>query len=404
MVAMQGFVNSAERIGAALAGGAVLLVGGSVAASSLLASFPVLGGQAVRYSAAALLLAGWSALRGQPLSRPVGSEWTWLVALAAVGMAACSVLLIEATRFADPAAVGVVIGAAPLVIALAAPIAGGRRPAGRVLVAAAVVAGGAAGAQLDGGTGRNWSLSGLLWALAALAGVAGTSLLAAPVLPRLGALAVSTYGCGIAGAQLFAIATLVALAGGPPVLTAPTETEMAALTYLAVAVTGVVSLAWYAAVERLGVARTGLFNGLVPLPSLAAVALVGTGTFTTSLILGAGTVLAGLFCGLTGAATAHEGQAEGPDELLTRGVLAELSPTRAVDAQPFTAQRADELGAGRDDALSVFAHAREDIDDDRAPSTNSEHEQSDAISRQAKCPNDARLSRRQMEVATRRRR
>jgi hypothetical protein len=120
MVAMQGFVSSAERIGAALAGGAVLLVGGSVAASSLLASFPVLGGQAVRYSAAALLLAGWSVLRGQPLSRPVGSEWTWLVALAAVGMAACSVLLIEATRFADPAAVGVVIGAAPPVPSLMA--------------------------------------------------------------------------------------------------------------------------------------------------------------------------------------------------------------------------------------------------------------------------------------------
>ena len=42
----------AERTGVALAGGAVLLVGGSVAASSLLAGYPVLGGQAIRYAAA----------------------------------------------------------------------------------------------------------------------------------------------------------------------------------------------------------------------------------------------------------------------------------------------------------------------------------------------------------------
>jgi drug/metabolite transporter (DMT)-like permease len=60
-----------------------------------------------------------------------------------------------------------------------------------------------------------------------------------------------------------------------------------------------VFLAWYAAVERLGVARTGLFNGLIPVTSLAAVAVVGTGTVTSSLALGAVVVLAGLLLGLT---------------------------------------------------------------------------------------------------------
>ena len=145
-------------------------------------------------------------------------------------------------------------------------------------------------------------MAGLLLSLGALAGVAGTSLLAAPVLPRLGALAVSVYACGLAGTQLLAAATLVRLAGGPPVLLPPTATELAALMYLAVAVTAVVFLAWYAAVERLGVARTGLFNGLIPVASLAAVAVVGTGTVTSSLVLGAVAVLAGLLFGLTGAA------------------------------------------------------------------------------------------------------
>jgi drug/metabolite transporter (DMT)-like permease len=326
---MHGVVSGAERTGAALAGGAVLLVGGSVAASSLLATYPVLGGQAVRYAAAGLLLAGWARLRGQPLPRPVAREWRWLVGLAAVGLAGCSVLLIQATRVADPAAVGVVIGAAPLLIALAGPIAAGRRPAGRVLVAAAVVAAGAAAAQADGGTGRSWSVAGLLLSLGALAGVAGTSLLAAPVLPRLGALAVSVYACGLAGAQLLAAAALVRLAGGPPVLLPPTAAELAALTYLAVAVTAVVFLAWYAAVERLGVARTGLFNGLIPVASLAAVAVVGTGTVTSTLVLGAVAVLAGLLFGLAGPAD----RADRPDLAATARrralVLSATGPTRA---------------------------------------------------------------------------
>jgi drug/metabolite transporter (DMT)-like permease len=279
MAVMHG-VNGAERTGAVFAGGAVLLVGGSVAASSLVAGYPVLGGQALRYAAAGLLLAGLARLRGQSLLRPVGREWSWLVGLAAVGMAGGNVLLIEATRIADPAAVAVMIGAAPLLIALAGPIVAGRRPAGRVLVAATVVAVGAVAAQLDGRTGWSWGLPGLLLSLGALAGVAGTSLLAAPLLQRLGAVAVSVYACELAAAGSVVAAVLARLAGGPPVLVVPTATELAALAYLTVAVTAAASLAWYAATARLGVARIGLFNGAVPVASLAAVALVGAGAVT----------------------------------------------------------------------------------------------------------------------------
>jgi hypothetical protein len=43
--------------------------------------------------------------------------------------------------------------------------------------------------------------------------------------------------------------------------------------------------------ERLGVDRTGLFNGLIPVTSLAAVVLVGTGTITPLRSLGAVAVL-----------------------------------------------------------------------------------------------------------------
>jgi drug/metabolite transporter (DMT)-like permease len=290
-------LNRQERIGTGLAAGSVLLVGGSVAASSLLGGYPVLGGQGIRYLVAGLLLAAWARLRRKPLPRPAGREWTWLAGLAVVGLAGCSVLLIEATRVADPASAGVVIGAAPLVIVIAAAAAAGNRPTRRALVAAAVVTAGSAAAQLGGATGPAWSGTGLLLSAGALGGAAGTSLLAAPVLPRLGALAVTIYACGLAGILLLAAAAVARSAGGPPILRTPTATQLAALSYLAVAVTAVVFLAWFAAMKRLGVDRTGLFNGLIPIASLAAVALAGTGTITPLRFLAALTVLAGVILG-----------------------------------------------------------------------------------------------------------
>jgi drug/metabolite transporter (DMT)-like permease len=291
-------LNRQERIGVGLATGSVLLVGGSVAASSLLSGYPVLGGQGIRYLVAGLLLATWARLRRKPLPRPVGREWAWLTGLAVIGLAGCSVLLIEATRVADPASVGVVIGAAPLVIVIAAAVAAGHRPTRRVLLAAAVVTAGSAAAQFGGATGLTWSGTGLLLSVGALGGAAGSSLLAAPVLPRLGALAVTIYACGLAGILLLAAAAVASAVGGPPVLRTPTAVQLAALSYLVVAVTAVVFMAWYAAMKRLGVDRTGLFNGLIPIASLAAVALVGTGTITTIQFLSAITVLAGVILGL----------------------------------------------------------------------------------------------------------
>jgi hypothetical protein len=50
--------------------------------------------------------------------------------------------------------------------------------------------------------------------------------------------------------------------------------------------------------KRLGVDRTGLFNGLIPIASLAAVALTGTGTITPLQFLAALTVLVGVILGL----------------------------------------------------------------------------------------------------------
>ena len=74
-----------------------------------------------------------------------------------------------------------------------------------------------------------------------------------------------------------ATAAVTYFASSPPILRTPNATQLAALAYLTIAITALVFVAWYGAMERLGVDRTGLFNGLIPVTSLAAVALTGTG-------------------------------------------------------------------------------------------------------------------------------
>jgi hypothetical protein len=175
-----------------------------------------------------------------------------------------------------------------------------------------------------------WNGTGLLLSVGALGGAAGASLLAAPVLPRLGALAVTIYSCGLAGILLLAAAAVARWAGGPPILRPPTATQLAALCYLAVAVTAVVFIAWYAAMKRLGVDRTGLFNGLIPIASLAAVALVGTGTIRPPQFLAALTVLAGVILGL--GRTPKIAPAMTPD-------TGSASPSYGVDAAPMLYQQ-----------------------------------------------------------------
>ena len=109
-------------------------------------------------------------------------------------------------------------------------------------------------------------------------------------------------GVALAGGAVLLVGGSVAassLLAGYPVLGG--QAIRYALLYLAVAVTAVVFVAWFSAVARLGAERTGLFNGLVPIASLIAVAVIGTGTGTGTgvQLAGALSVLAGVTLGLT---------------------------------------------------------------------------------------------------------
>jgi drug/metabolite transporter (DMT)-like permease len=265
-----------------------VVVGSSVAASSIITDYPILGGQAARYALGAAVLAALA--RGR-LPRPRRSQLAGLLALAATGLAGFNAFLIAALREADAGSVGVIVGCVPLALALLGPALEGRAPSGRVVAAALVVSAGAAFVQWSGGP---MSPVGLALSLGALACEAAFSLLAVPLLATLGPVGVSTYACAAAAAMLLVGAVGV---DGAAAVRLPTWQEAAAFGYLAVVVTAVGFVVWYSGVRRLGVEQAGLFAGLVPVAALVTSAAVGAAAFTLPRLVGVVAVGAGVTLG-----------------------------------------------------------------------------------------------------------
>lgn len=281
-------MTPAERIGAVSAAGAIAAVGASIAVSDLLTEYPTVAGQALRYlvGAAVLTVIAWGRV---PL--PTARELGRLSAVAATGLVGFNLCLIAALRHAEPGAIGVVVGATPLALAVLGPLMEGSRPAPRTLLAAVVVV---AGVVVVQGGGESSAL-GLLLAGGALAGEVCFSLLAVPLLPRLGPRGVSVWAAALAGVGL---AVSAALTSGFP---APSASQWLAIGYLAVIVTAVAFLAWYGGVARLGVARAGLFAGLFPVAAVLADAAL-TRQVSAAAIIGSVLAAAGVALGLVGGA------------------------------------------------------------------------------------------------------
>jgi drug/metabolite transporter (DMT)-like permease len=277
-------VRRAEPIALLAAAGAMVFVGSSFAASDALADHPLAEGQGLRYAlSVALLLA---VARGR-LPRVSAGGALRLAALAATGLVGFNAFLIAALRSSDPAAVGVVVGTVPVVLAVAGPLLEDRAVRPRVLGAAVAVAAGAGGVQWAGGS---LTVAGLAFALATLACEAAFSLLAVPLLGSLGPLGVSTWAC------LMAVPAFAVWAAADGELAAPPAGTAWAIVYLG-AVTPAAFLAWYTAVARLGVERAGLFAGLMPVSALLAAAALGAAELTAVRVLGAIVVGAGVAVG-----------------------------------------------------------------------------------------------------------
>lgn len=138
----------------------MVFVGGSVAVSAVLDDAPLWAAQAVRYAIACGLLHVMARVTRRRVVLPRGTEWLWLVGVAASGLVLFNIALVEGSRHAEPAVLGVAVAAVPLVLAVAGPLTAGRRPGAAVVGAAGVVT---AGAVLVEGGGRS-DLTGLAWA------------------------------------------------------------------------------------------------------------------------------------------------------------------------------------------------------------------------------------------------
>ncbi|MFJ6793295.1 EamA family transporter [Streptomyces sp. NPDC091268] len=267
------------------------LVGSSVTVSRSLVDAPLLGVQAVRYAAAALLLIALARLARAPVVRPRGREWLWLAGVAATGLVLFNVAVVRGVAHAEPAVIAVAVASVPILLGVVGPLLEGRRPGRRVLWAAPVVV---AGAVLVEGTGRT-DAAGVAWAALALGCEAGFTLLAVPVLRRHGPWGVSVHAVWLGAVMLAGLAVCVE---GPSELAAVTARQWAAAGYLAVMVTAVAFLLWYRTVAAVGAGRAGLLTGVAPVAAAAAGALTGGGAPGPAVWSGLGVVIAGLAVGL----------------------------------------------------------------------------------------------------------
>ncbi len=243
-------VPPAARRGALLGVGAMACVGSSVAVSQTIVDAPLFTLQALRYALAAVLLLAFAAATRRPLPRPRGVEWLWLVGVALSGLVLFNIAVVRGVAHAEPAVIGVAVASVPLLLAVAGPLLAGARPTPTVVIAAAVVS---AGAVLVQGGGRTDAV-GLGWAAVVLLTEVGFTLLAVPVLGRLGPWAVSLHAVWIAALALLVLGVAV---DGPFAVTRLDAGDLLAALHLAVVVTALAFVLWYSAVRHLGAGRAG---------------------------------------------------------------------------------------------------------------------------------------------------
>jgi drug/metabolite transporter (DMT)-like permease len=266
-------------------------VGGSVGVSRTLVDAPLFTAQAVRYAAAAAILSVLARSARKPLVRPRGREWAWLAGVALSGLVLFNIAVVRGVAHAEPAVIAVAVACVPVVLGLLGPVLERRPPSRRIVLAAVVVT---AGSVLVIGAGRT-DAQGIAWAVLALGCEAGFTLLAVPVLDRIGAWGVSVHSVWL-GAAMFGV--LAVARDGVGAVHDLTGRDWLAIAYLAVLVTAVAFVLWYSAVSTLGAGRAGLLTGIAPVSAAVTGVLLGAGAPTALLWMGLGTVVSGLALGL----------------------------------------------------------------------------------------------------------
>lgn len=316
---------SPRRVGLVCAVSAQALIGAAAGVSAVLADYPVTGGQMLRYALASVVLFAILRVRGIALLRPTGRELVRLALLALSGQTLFNLFLFAALERADPTTVGSVLGTTPLLLVVVAPLLRGRRPNAGAVVGALIVVTGAATVQGMGG--------GPALGFAFACGVAlcemGFTLIAVPLLPRLGAWRIAAYATAMAIPQMIVAGLFT---DGAEFVRTPTGPELAALIYLALPLTAGAFLLWYSALARMAPERAGLFMGLVPVTAALSGLVLGTGAPTPAQFGGALLVGVGVVVGM------RFGGAHADDKAPARAAAAEEVPAQMVPAEEVPAE------------------------------------------------------------------
>jgi len=157
--------------------------------------------------------------------------------------------------------------------------------------------------------------------------------MALPLLPKLGAIRVSTYSTVLATPLLAAIGFA---REGTGMLRVPTLAESLGFAYLAIVVTVGAFLLWYTALPKLGPGRAGLFAGLIPVGAIVTGLVLGLATPSGYDLLGAALVIAGILVGLSADRTGKRAHVTAADPVNRRSVpldrarpRTEVGPSRA---------------------------------------------------------------------------
>ncbi|MGH3353372.1 MAG: DMT family transporter [Nocardioides sp.] len=279
-------------LGIVFAATGMACVGSSVAVSAAITDAPLFTLQAVRYALAALLLLAVARVTGWRVPLPHGREWLWLAGVATSGLVLFNIGVVRGVAHAEPAVIGVAVAAVPMLLAVVPAIATRTLPARSIIIGAMVVT---TGAVLVEGFGRT-DAAGVGYALLVLVCEAGFTLLAIPVLPRLGAFGVSFHSVWMATVGM---AVIGILCEGPAAVTTLDTVDLLAALHLAVVVTTLAFLLWFTAVKRLGSGRAGLLTGVVPVTA-AALGVPLHGSVPGPMVwLGTAVVAVGLVIGLS---------------------------------------------------------------------------------------------------------
>ncbi len=122
---------------------AMALVGSSVGISHALVAAPLQTAQAIRYSAATVILLIVARRRGVAIVRPRGREWLWLASISATGLVLFNIAIVRGVAHTGPAMIAVAVACVPVLLSVLGPLLQGQVPRRQAVLAAVIVTVGA---------------------------------------------------------------------------------------------------------------------------------------------------------------------------------------------------------------------------------------------------------------------